>query len=304
MGAFYQHGFCYAKTLVENLSITSWNPCGVLHMDTSTEDQQRHQAIAARHPETFADYKNGLLEPTAGFLSPPEFCGTLLKQKNIETRFLEKIKSLPEGFDAIVIACGNDSKNFPETEWLPLQSLRGQISFVQATPASEKLEHVICHDGYIIPAQGGIHCIGATFQKEATVNFDIREEDHAENIEKLHQYLPHFNISLRNITGGRVGYRATTPDKLPMIGPLPNYAATLSAFEGLKNGKEIDAPVPYLPRIYLSTGFGAHGLSAAPIAGEIVAGMISDDPLPLPQSLMAHLLPERFILRDLKRKRT
>jgi tRNA 5-methylaminomethyl-2-thiouridine biosynthesis bifunctional protein len=290
MGLFHQHGFCYTRALLEKMRLPSWNPCGVLRLDLDDEDAARTKALIEKNgwPEDFAWIaEGGLLHETAGYLSPPEFCRALLDHPGIETVYSKNVDALPEG--PVVIALGNGSAKFPQMEWLPLQSLRGQVSYLAATPESRKMKTVVCHDGFITPAIDGVHVAGATFQKEAVGDLSLRAEDHAENLAKLKKNLPDFDA--HEVTGGRAGYRATTPDKLPLIGACPDHAAFMQREE------------KYIGNLYVSTGFGAHGLSGAPLAGEIVACLLSGDPLPVPGSLMPYLRPERFILRDLKRNK-
>ena len=90
--------------------------------------------------------------------------------------------------------------------------------------------------------------------------------------------LPALGFAHSDIIAGRAAYRATTPDKLPMVGPIDDR----------KN-------------IYVMAGFGAHGLSTAPLCGAILASMICNDPMPIPTSLLNHLLPIRFAERARKR---
>jgi tRNA 5-methylaminomethyl-2-thiouridine biosynthesis bifunctional protein len=303
--SYHEHGFNFTCNLATTLNLPSWMPCGVLHLDTSLEDKKRHQVLAqsGRWPEDFLRYEEGkgLFQPTAGYLSPPEFCRALLNHKNIEVVFNCEA-SLEAESDAIVIALGYGSKNFKETAWLPLQAVRGQVSYLKPTEASRGMKHVICHDGFITPIIDGLHYAGATFRKEDPAAPDVRDSDHRENLQKLNQALPDFNFSEKNIAGGRTGWRATTPDKLPLIGALPNYNRFTSDFAGLRTGKKITEGGSFIDRLYLSTGFGAHGLTDAPLAGEIIACLISETPLPIPASLLPALAAERFILRDLKRK--
>lgn len=302
LALFYRHGFCYTRALLMALKIPSWTPCGVLHLDLNEEDAVRSKALIERndYPPSFAHVLDnvfettgivtkgsGLYQPLAGHVSPREFCAALLAHDNIETVYSTKVSTLEPGIT--IIALGNDSIQFSETSWMPLQSLRGQISYFEENTESRKLKTIICHGGYITPAISGTHCIGATFQKELPAAATLRPEDHAENLETLTQNIPEIGLDLK-ISGGRAGYRAVTPDKLPLIGPCPNYTASV---------RERD--LHHLKNLYVTTGFGAHGLSSAPLAGEILACMIAGDPLPIPQSLLPWLLPERYIRRGLKR---
>ena len=323
LGRFHSHAFCFTRQLVRDLALPSWRECGVIHLDLDKEGAERTRELLARNefPPDFAAAAHygghsGLEQPLAGMLSPPEFCAALAK--GVQVKFGDAVMGLRQtaggweilggsgvisSADIVVVAQGFGSKDFAQTEWLPLQSLRGQVTYLRPTLESQKLDKIICHDGYITPATGGLHYIGATFQKENPGVSETRAEDDAENLEKLNRCLPHLKLSAAEIAGSRAGYRATTPDKLPMIGPAPDYEAFRENFGALRTGKKMTTEDPsYISGLYFTTGFGAHGLSGAPLAGDIIAAMISGEPLPVPQSLMEHLLPERFIFRGLKRK--
>lgn len=303
---FHRHAFCFARETIRRLNLKSWRECGVLHLDTDDETSVLHQKIIARngYPEDFARYESGkgLFQPSSGMMSPEEFCQKLSDHPNIEKKFLQDAAKIDMDSDITIVALGYESKKMASLSWLPLQSLRGQISMAKAGPASSGLKHIICHDGYITPAFDGFHCFGATFHKEEPSDFSVRPQDHQENLRKLAENLPALGLTIEDITGGRTGYRTTTPDRLPLIGACPDYDAFLKVFSGLRTGQEVMAEKPRIDNLYLSTAFGAHGMTGAVLAGEIIACSIAGDPLPVPGSLMPYLLPERFILRGLKRK--
>lgn len=299
LGDFHTAAFLYTRHILRVLKISSWQECGVLRMDMPAAAMIEKNGW----PPEFAQASEGLFHPLAGIVSPPDFCRALLDHPNIERFFGTKAEKIPEDADAVIVALGHESKGFPETEWLQLQSLRGQITLARATHASAKLDRVICHEGYITPAIDGLHYLGATFDKEEPGDYAVRTEDHAENIEKLNQYLPQLGITMNHVEGGRTGYRTTTPDKLPLIGPCPDYADFLNVFADLRKGAEVTAEKKYITGLYVSTGYGAHGMTGAPFAGEIIAALVSDEPLPIPLSLLEYLMPERFIFRDLKRRK-
>ncbi len=271
-GAFYQHGFCFTRTLAAALHLPSWNPCSVVHLDINDEETRRHRILGAQgYPADYLHYKSGLHQSLAGCLSPPEFCRMLLDHPKITTCYATPVAALDalDAYDAVVVALGSGCKTFLPTAQLPLQSLRGQITYLKATPLSEKITQVFCYDGFIAPAIDGLHTIGATFQREEPATPDLRDADQRDNLQKLDQNFPGLGFAPSDIAGGRAGYRITTPDKLPVIGADSD-------------------------RVYISTAFGAHGLTAAPLAGEIIACLMSGDPLPVPQNLMKYLVPKRF----------
>ena len=175
------------------------------------------------------------------------------------------------------------------------------MTFLKENAQSKNITQVICHDGSISPAINGLHYAGATFHREEPATPSLRDEDHAENLQKLGKYLPQLGFTAADIAGGRTGYRTSMPDHLPVIGRCPDYPLFTQTFPSHHPGRGKKVEGKFHERIYLTTGFGGQGLSGAPLAGEIIASLIAGDPLPVPESLMPYIAPERFILRDLKR---
>jgi len=323
MGALHAHGFCYTRMLCAALPVASWRASGVLHIDKDSDETLRHQKQVENNelPAEYAFHDaDGLHQPMAGYLSPPDLCAALVSSLRVTRLLGRQAQTLSHDgtawhvkdaagndictADAVIIALGNHSAAMTGAEWLPLQSLRGQITYIRPTPRSAEMAEVICHDGYVAPPVGGLQYIGATFQKEPVSTPDIRSEDHAENVHKLNKFLPQLGITMDDVAGGRTGYRATTPDKLPMAGAAPDMAALLENFADVRAGADTAGrDIPALPNLYISTGYGAHGLSGAPLCGEMIAAMISEEPLPVPAALAEALIPARFLLRDLKRKK-
>lgn len=211
-------------------------------------------------------------------IDPVATINALLDHPLITLQTNHDVPAVPvSGFTHTVIATANAARNFDNT--LPLSPLRGQMVTLRATPASMTLAQVICHKGYITPAIDGLHYAGATFQKEAPVNDhdhrdQTRTDDNAEILATLQKHLPHLGLTPGNVVAARATYRATTPDKLPLIGVLDQER-----------------------HIYISAGFGAHGFTAAPLAGDIIASHICGDPMPVPADLLPELSPDRFARR-------
>lgn len=279
MGAYYQHAFCYTRNLLEALQLKSWQPCGVFRLDITAQDKERSQKLITRqdppsdlvsHADKTAFGKSALYHALAGYLAPRDFCVALLDHPHIKTHYNADVQNWRQlGADIVILCMGNATKTPAETQNLPLRPLRGQISMVRANDLSQTLQKVVCHKGYIAPAVDGLHCIGATFQKEDVGNDDLRKEDHAENIATLNKNLPGFDFTIKDVVAGKAGFRATTPDKLPMAGHI-------------------------VDNLYVLTGFGAHGLCGAPLIGEMLAAELCSDPAPVPAGLRPYFDPKRF----------
>lgn len=291
MGQLYSHAFCYTTTLLNRLQVKSWHVCGVKKTDDDSDARARTAKLMANHayPPDFARAESdGLFFARGGTIAPPDFVARLLDHPRITCVYGHNTDpdSITDA-DVIILASANATASFAPARDLPLRPLRGQIVQLRATAASHTLDHVICHDGYITPAIDGMHYAGATFQKEAPAAdapdhlSAPRAQDNIEIVDALMAQLPALGFSHNDIVAGRAAYRATTPDKLPMVGALADH-----------------------PHIYVMAGFGAHGLTTAPLCGALLASQICGDPLPVPMPLAAQLLPRRFKDRAARRSPT
>ncbi|MET0545370.1 MAG: hypothetical protein ABWZ40_03585, partial [Caulobacterales bacterium] len=98
---------------------------------------------------------------------------------------------------------------------------------------------------------------------------------------------------------GRAAMRVTTPDQLPVAGPMPDLPALQPDLEKLRNGAISEKAIqpPPIPGFFLLCGLGARGLTTAPILGEYIACLVLGEPSPLPPTLRRALDPARFLLR-------
>ncbi len=277
--------------------------------------------------------RDALWFPRAGWVTPKSICEYLTRHDAIDVRTHceifsfhrhENIWHIETGteniaVDAIVIANAHGAAQFDQTASLPLKAIRGQITelpshYLRAQPAA-----VICHEGYLTPNVNGVH-IGATFDlhDSDTTDLSLRAESHRYNLKTLHAALPDLlhaiPLDLLDETademraadlGGRVGYRCTTPDYLPIVGPVADREDMRRRYAALaKNANaRIDEPGAYLPGLYVNVGHGSRGLTSTPLCAELLAGLITGEPRPLPRDLRQALSPARFILRDLIRGR-
>lgn len=286
------------------------------------------------HPEASAlagttVNKSGLFFADAGWVTPPLLCQWLTDHPNISVLTnteITRLKQVDSHWNAftrnnqiltasiIVIASAADSGKFEQLKHLPLQNIRGQVSLTQTESEPEpdneapRLNTVLCSEGYISPAKEGGFCFGATFdlKDEAT---DIRESGHQHNLEKITEMAPELGEQLKqyhNINGlkGRVGFRCASPDKLPMIGPVPVYEAFIEDYAPLRHDAKtvIDIPAKHYSGLFANLAHGSKGLITGPISGEIIASMLENEPLPLEKELIDKLNPARFIIKNLIRR--
>lgn len=261
--------------------------------------------------------------PGSGWLRPAAVCRALTARDNI--RVIENCGdiSLTQAGDewlaatngatlaqasVAIVATGTGTTALPQCSWLPLQTIRGQITELPVQPGLSSLRAALCHEGYIAPARAGIHSIGATFDPNDSDSAP-RSSDNRDNLAKLAAAVPECRAALAALDPaalqGRVGYRCASPDYLPVVGPAPEHAGFLRDFGALrKNARQaIDSRGSYWPGLYLNAAHGSRGLTSTPLAAELLASMICDEPLPFSRALCRALSPARFIIRDLSRNR-
>ena len=150
---------------------------------------------------------------------------------------------------------------------LALDRARGQLSSLPQRPGQD-LRTIVCRDGYITPSVNGLHTIGATIQYDDE-DRSARVADDAENFERLERLLPGFAQTAQDLRSGRVSWRSTTQDRLPLVGQLA---------DGL----------------YASLGHGSRGIACGPLCAEFLAALMLNEPLPLGAEWIARLDPRRF----------
>jgi len=186
----------------------------------------------------------------------------------------------------VVLAGGAASGAFPQASRLPLSTLRGQVTHLNASTLPA-LPYVLCREAYLTPAANGVACAGATYDLDADAS--LRAASQQENIERLQALVSDPEAGGDAPLQGRVGFRCVAPDRLPLVGALPDFDAAGST-ERLRD-------VPRYPGLHGLLGYASRGLIWAPLCAELLAARLENEPLPLEASLADALDPARFVLR-------
>lgn len=198
--------------------------------------------------------------------------------------------------DAIVLACGTALTQFAPASFLPIARSSGQIEWGSGAPP----RHATTRGNYLAPFEGGV-LFGATFDKALAPEADAR----ARNLAALRNLAPEVAASMGTASlQSRASERATTPDRAPIVGLLPNAEAWLAQYAGLAHGRAIkgNTPPPAHDGVYVVGGLGARGLTLAPLLGEVLAGEMCGEPALLSQLARDAIHPARFLHRALKRR--
>jgi tRNA 5-methylaminomethyl-2-thiouridine biosynthesis bifunctional protein len=249
--------------------------------------------------------KSALYIPMSGWLNSPDLCRILIDRERISLIANTPVDSIfyngvewevnDKRAPVLILANGNKVHHFKETEYLPVKAIRGQMSSIPATALSSQLKIPLCADGHVLPEKDGVHRFGATYDLGNAVA-DIKAEDDLVNHSRLGQMTADSLWSDRLLESW-AGVRATTPDYLPLVGPVAKAEEFMTAYSGLRSNAKrwIPGVAPYYPGLFVCAGFGSRGLTTTPLCGEWLASLISGEQSCLPRNLIQALSPARFL---------
>ncbi|MDT8998934.1 FAD-dependent 5-carboxymethylaminomethyl-2-thiouridine(34) oxidoreductase MnmC [Paucibacter sp. APW11] len=242
--------------------------------------------------------------PGGGALPPAEQVRTLLgdtplqsgapvdrlQHSGNEWQLLDAQGQLIASTEALLLAPGADGLHLlqqlaPE---LPLRRQRGQLSRLEPQPGLPRPRLPVAGSGYAIAApDGGLWC-GATAQDDDE-DAALRAEDQAHNLAQLSQLCGWPALGMPQALQGRVGWRLLAPDRLPLVGGLPDPTYT-----GRRDQVRL---IPRLPGLVLCTALASRGIGWAALCAELAVAQLLGSPWPLEAGLADALDPARFSTR-------
>lgn len=262
-----------------------YRPSGVIQRVAPNADADRITALLARYAASgdwlYRAAAGDLHYRIGGVVRGALLCRSLLDHPLIELiarRFeVEAQISPPPARIAdtlaqpTVLAAGHAVRDYPPLGFLELSSMMGQAELCSIrNPPTQP----IVHDGYVAPyraaPQGGM-VIGSTYEYRPWP----RAQAAAENLARWPEHGKH--------RGSFRARRAITSDRLPIVGRIHRGDGGL------------------IENLWLSTGFGSTGMTAAPLAGEIIAAIICGEIPPISAELETLLQGSRFHARQRRR---
>lgn len=340
-GQFHQQGLQHSMGQLKRcLDAKYWQACGLLQLATNAKQVAQMQAVMQRgYPLSWLQWleqdaaeelaqqplsAGGLYFPHSGWVSPVDWCESLCDQSGANVWLATDVVGMQQTqnhvwhltlagaysgdyeFDAVVIANANGAKDLLAKQSISLKSIRGQVSYIAADEElGQSPALVVCGEGYVTPAQQGVFAVGASYNLH-TVDMALSAQDHTDNLSRLSEVLPrHKKLGSNSIAGGRVSFRAVTPDYLPLVGQLADESKVLDRFAKLRQDAnyKFAEEMPYLAGLYINAGHGSKGLITAPLSAEILASQMANQSLPVAQCVAWGLDPNRFIVRDLIRRK-
>jgi len=303
-----------------------WQRCGVLQVAKDARDEARMAATvrALGFPAGYVDFlprgtagtragvevtAGGWWFPESGWLRPAELVaaqlaaararGAVAVRTSTTAHALAREGDLwrvlaPDGAviasaPVVVLANSHDVVRLVRVG-TELKRVRGQLTLLPAG-SLPRLRTVLAGLGHLVPAGNGAAVAGATYDFEDE-DAAPSEEGNAGNLARLERLLPGSAAHLdpARLTGA-VGFRCVAPDRLPLIGALPDIQATRFDPRAL----------PRLHGLYGALGYASRGLTWAVLGGELIASAVEGEPLPLEGDLADAVDPARFALRRARR---
>jgi glycine/D-amino acid oxidase-like deaminating enzyme len=234
--------------------------------------------LAHAEPNLRTGLAGGLLVPTDGVIYPPTSAAYFLDQATQRGAQLFPLRATSAAYgevhladgtvltaDRIVLAVGTDCDLLPS---LPIQRRKGHLVITDRYPAF--VRHQLVELGYlksahkltddsvafnVQPRQTGQLLIGSSRQY-SNASPEIESAILRRMLDRAVQYMP----GITQLSSLRVwtGFRAATPDKLPLIGPAT----------GLSDD----------PTLWLAAGFEGLGITNAPGAARLLVSAMTGQP--------------------------
>ncbi len=199
---------------------------------------------------------SGLFFPRGGWVKPARWveanlqaCGELLYPHYNST--IDDINPLREQYSAVVVCVAENALELAPIPGARANSVKGQISKLRCTA---KPAVVLSGESYAIaPEAEDWLVLGATYERPV-LHLNPTVEADALNIARFEAAFP--ELPLGELLDHRCAVRSVWHDRLPAIGPVPN-----------------------MPGVYMSTGFGSRGLLWAALGGCVVADYFKGSPI-------------------------
>jgi tRNA 5-methylaminomethyl-2-thiouridine biosynthesis bifunctional protein len=309
-----------------------WDCCGVLQLarDAREASAQRKALAALRFPPEYAREATreeasaragiavgagGLWFAHSGWVQPRVLVRALLARcaAALDLRLGVEVAALEydgaewlardadgrviDAAPLVVLANGAEATALARVPELKLRRVRGQLSHLPAGRI-EPPHVVVLRGGALLPAVDGLCVLGASYDIDDP-DPEPRVEAHGGNLDRLERIAPGAAAGIDPaLLEGRVGFRAVTPDRLPVVGALPQPHPPSTARRAARL-----ASLARQPGLFGAFGYGSRGLAWASLAAELLASQVEGDPLPLEGALVDALDPGRFLVRAAARGR-
>ena len=335
---FYVAAYCYAVYELNRLQQASqekfWFDTGVLQ----SYDKTRITEIVNQFQfnEEFLSVGQALIDNSAdageqvfvelkkaGVVLPKVLCDLLKDECKAKLTFKQanvtEIKSinghwqclskteLVEKSEVLIMANGAAINEIESLLQFPVEKVRGQVIALAEKACSKRLGQTINANVYLTPFINGAHHLGASYSRE-NYSAVIDDEESKSLLAKLANgdgnVINVEEFSQGDIVDAWVGFRAMPPDRVPIVGIVPDVDFYNDEYADICHGKKDRSYLPATSKegLYVTYAHGSRGFTSCFLSAEIIAAQINNEPVPVSQEMVEYLSPSRFIVNDLKRR--
>jgi tRNA 5-methylaminomethyl-2-thiouridine biosynthesis bifunctional protein len=201
-----------------------------------------------------------------------------------------------------VVVCDGSTALLGAMAW-PVRRQRGQATVIASTSVGALPRVPIAGNGHVVPPVDGRVWTGtSTAWNDDDV--ELRPAEQRRNLERLAHLLGLARVPDVDALAGRVAFRWTSADRLPIAGAVPAAiaAAAIAGCEDLASGRlDRSRLVERAPGLFVCAALGSRGVASASLAAGIVAAQVAGAPLPAEADLVEAVDPARFAVRRVRR---
>ncbi len=284
-----EQAFRYACRFWAQLGAPVWHGGGA-ELVAQSDDEWRQFKKVSESSDGYRLTKEGLFISQTGWVDGSAALHHLAD--GIDVRFGVNDPAIPTEDHAVIICAGAGLPALlPDTDF-PIKLIAGQIADVQL-PAHgfdgpRKADH------YLIPVGLDRLIIGASFRDP-----DVQVPNGADR----DALLSSFGLRSPDAVSDWTGTRAALPDRMPLMGPVPDFSQWRTEFAPIKHGPTAiaDKVGAYWPGLYVLGALGSRGFMTAPLLADNLAAMICGEVPSLARDQLAAVHPGRFLIGDLRR---
>ncbi|MEL6861909.1 MAG: FAD-dependent 5-carboxymethylaminomethyl-2-thiouridine(34) oxidoreductase MnmC, partial [Pseudomonadota bacterium] len=277
------------------------------HFPRDDTEARRFEKLLADPPlglEQLEAIRNGgVLHKASMILQPAKIRAALLAGLDVRWGLkadidLDTKRVNGSAYESIVLAGGWHLETLVPN--LDLTARLGQVesfeSEVDAPPGA-------LASGHYALASGRTRLWGATFEDHCDGDPEATSAARDSNISALDALNPYWLRDAKSADlSSHVGVRATTADRLPLIGRLPDNTGLLADRPALERaGWKLPKGAHEREGLFVAGGYGSRGFTWAPWAARILTAEIFGDPSPASNDSLRTIAPIRQTLRRIKR---
>lgn len=251
------------------------------------------------------------LYSSSGWIHPKKWCEQMLTHSKIS---IETNSPLSPAFitelrthSLVIIALGPKSQELLPPLSTDIKSMKGQLLHLPPDTLNTIPTHIQLNESYLIPLPDGSSVLGATFEQKNTstdTDWDSLSQFQSEAFSQLSLAWKQKEFNLQS-SQTRASIRAMAPDKLPLIGMIPDTEYYQKHYSDLDKGRKahLYPPAQYLKHLMVHTGLGSRGITYACAGAELITEILTGSAIGMDEDLVNRLHPARFLIRGFKSRK-